>query len=161
MGESPSARTQRELADLRSAIDRDVDALTARLREDVDPRNLVRRQPLAVLGSVASMATAAVVGIVAKRRAKEQERIQLDVLAERVGGRLGKLKGDARKRFRKELQKELAEVEKAGPREAVWAAVAAALTALATDVAQRLGKRVLGDEPTDTYEATGRTVPRG
>lgn len=147
MGESPSARTQRELADLRATIDRDVDAVIARVREDIDPRNLIRRQPLAVLGSTASVAVAAGLGILTKRRHAEAERVTLDALAETVGGRLGKLKGDARKRFRKELQKELAEVEKTGPKEALWAAVAAALTALATDVAQRLGNRILADEP--------------
>lgn len=149
MGESPSARTQRELADLRSTIDRDVDAVIARVREDIDPRNLVRRQPLAVLGSLGSVAAAAALGIVTKQRTKAKEQVTLDVLTERVGGRLGKLKGDARKRFRQELQKELAEVEKTGPKEALWGAVAAALTALATDVAQRLGNRILADETTD------------
>ena len=149
MGESPSARTQRELADLRSTIDRDVDAVIARVREDIDPRNLVRRQPLAVLGSLGSVAAAAALGIVTKQRTKAKEQVTLDVLTERVGGRLGKLKGDARKRFRKELQKELAEVEKTGPKEALWGAAAAALTALATDVAQRLGNRILADETTD------------
>lgn len=159
MGESPSARTQRELADLRSRIDRDVDAVIERVREDIDPRNLIRRQPLAVLGSTASVAVAAGLGIITKRRHAEAERLTLDALAETVGGRLGKLKGDARKRFRKELQKELAEVEKTGPKEALWGAVAAALTALATDAAQRLGKRVLADEPT-TYDTTGSTHPR-
>lgn len=146
MGESPSARTQRELADLRSAIDHDVDAVIARVREDVDPRNLVRRQPLAVLGSTASVAVAAALGIITKRRQKDHERIELDVLAERVGGRLGKLKGDQRKRFRKELQRELAEVGRTGPKEALWGAVAAGLIAMATTVAQRLGQRLLGDE---------------
>ncbi|MGH2377347.1 MAG: hypothetical protein ACRDGT_02620 [Candidatus Limnocylindria bacterium] len=147
MGEGTSAGTQRELAELRSAIDRDVDAVMARVREDIDPRNLIRRQPLAVLGSTASVAAAAVLGIITKRRQAEAERLTLDALAESVGGRLGKLKGDARKRFRKELQKELAEVEKSGPKEAVWAAAVAALTALATDLAQRLGNRLLADEP--------------
>ena len=159
MGESPSARTQRELADLRSTIDRDVDAVIARVKRDIDPRYLIRRQPLAILGSTASVAVAAGLGIITKRRHAEAERVTLDALAETVGGRLGKLKGDARKRFRKELQKELAEVEKTGPREALWGAVAAALTALATDAAQRLGKRVLADEPT-TYDTTGSTRPR-
>jgi hypothetical protein len=124
-----------------------VDAVIARVREDIDPRNLFRRQPLAVLGSTASVAVAAGLGIITRRRHAEAERMTLDALAETVGGRLGKLKGDARKRFRKELQKELAEVEKTGPREALWGAAAAALTALATDAAQRLGNRILADEP--------------
>lgn len=159
MGESPSARTQRELADLRATIDRDVDAVIERVREDIDPRNLIRRQPLAVLGSTASVAVAAALGILTKKRSAEAERATLDALAETVGGRLGKLKGDARKRFRKELQKELAEVEKTGPKEALWGAVAAALTALATDFAQRLGRKILADEPT-TYDTTGSSRTR-
>lgn len=159
MGESPSARTQRELADLRSRIDRDVDAVIARVREDIDPRNLIRRQPLAVLGSTASVAIAAGLGIVTKRRQAEAERVTLDALAETVGGRLGKLKGSARKRFRKELRKELAEVEKTGPKEALWGAVVASLTALATYAAQRLGNRILADEPT-TYDTPGSARPR-
>ncbi len=159
MGESPSARTQRELAELRSTIDRDVDAVIARVREDIDPRNLIRRQPLAVLGSTASVATAAVLGIMTKRRSSEAERATLDALAETVGGRLGKLKGDSRKQFRKELQKELAEVEKTGPKEALWGAAAAALTALATDFAQRMGRKLLADEPTNGNANRG-TRPR-
>ncbi|MGH2783307.1 MAG: hypothetical protein ACRDLA_18225 [Thermoleophilaceae bacterium] len=118
------------------------------MREDVDPRNLIRRQPLAVLGSAASIAIAAALGFITKQRAKAKEQLTLDVLAERVGGRLGKMKGDARKSFRKELQKELAEVEATGPKQVVWTAVAAGLTALATDAAQRLGQRLLRDEPT-------------
>lgn len=157
MGESPSARTQRELAELRASIDRDVDAVIARVREDVDPRNLIKRQPAAVIGSVISLASAAGLGVFTKQRAKEKERVTLDALVDSVGGRIGKMKGDARKRFRKELQKELAEVEKTGPREAVWGAVAAALTALATDAAQRLGKRLLSDEEI----LTGGTPARG
>jgi len=159
LGESPSARTQRELAELRSTIDRDVDAVIARVREDIDPRNLIRRQPLAVLGSTVSVAVAAALGIATKRRNAEAERLTLGALAETVGGRLGKLKGDSRKRFRKELQKELAEVEKTGPKEALWAAAAAALTALATEFAQRMGRKLLADEPT-TYDTTGSTRPR-
>lgn len=156
MGESPSARTQRELADLRSAIDRDVDAVIARVREDIDPRNLLRRQPLAVLGSAGSVAVAAAVGILARTREKKRERVELDVIAERVGGRLGTLKGDARKRFRQELQKELAEVERTGPKEALWGVVAAALTAMATTLAQGFGQKLFGDERTETYETTRR-----
>jgi hypothetical protein len=146
LGESASARTERELADLRSAIDRDVEILKGRVREDVDPRNLLRRQPLAVLGSTASVAVATAVGIVAKARAKKRAQVELDVLVERVGGRLGKLKGNARKKFRKELQKELAEIERTGPKEALWGAVAAALTAMATMFAQGFGRRLFGDE---------------
>lgn len=158
MGEVPSARTQRELGELRAAIDRDIDAVIARVREDVDPRNLIRRQPLAVLGSTASVVAAAALGLVTKRRTSERERATLDALVERVGGRLGKMQGDARKRFRKELQKEIAEVEKTGPKEVVWGAVAAGLTALATDAAQRLGSKLLGDENVSPPDAPERGV---
>lgn len=148
MGESASARTERELAELRSAIDRDIDAIVGRVREDVDPRNFLRRQPLAVLGSAASVAVATAVGIVAKTRQRRRDRIELDILVERVGGRIGKLKGKARDRFRKELQKELAQIERSGPKAALWGAVAAALTALATTFAQGFGRRLLRDERT-------------
>ena len=63
MGESPSARTQRELADLRRQIDDDVDALVERAKSDVDPRNLLRRQPVAAFGALGSVAALAGVTI--------------------------------------------------------------------------------------------------
>lgn len=157
MGESASARTERELAELRSAIDRDVEALTGRVREDIDPRNLLRRQPLAVLGSAASVAVATAVGIVAKARARRRDQIELDVLVERVGGRIGRLKGRARDQFRKELRKELAKIERSGPKEALWGAVAAALTALAITFAQGFGRRLLWDEPMPPDETEAHT----
>ena len=146
MGESTSARTQRELADLRGAIERDVDALLARARSDVDPRNLVRRQPLAVAGSLASVAAAAALGIM--RRARESKRTEgiLDALIERFGPRIDKMKGKARKEFRKQLAKELAEVERTGPREAAYGAVSAAIAAVATTMAQGFGRKILGDD---------------
>lgn len=149
MGESASARTQRELADLRAAIDSDVGALIARVRSDVDPRNLVRRQPLAVGGSLVSLASA--VGVALWRRAREKRTVDatVDVLVERLGGRIEKLKGNARKTFRKQLQKELAEVERTGPREAAYGAVSAAIAALATSLAQGFGRKLLGDEEID------------
>lgn len=146
MGESTSARTQRELADLRGAIDRDVDALIARVRSDVDPRNLVRRQPLAVAGSLASVAAAATLGFM--RRARESKRVDrtLDAILDRFGGRIDKMKGKARTEFRKQLAKELAEVERTGPREAAYGAVSAAIAALATTMAQGFGRKILGDD---------------
>lgn len=149
MGESPSARTERELARLRAEIDRDIDALVARVREDVDPRRLFLRQPLAVAGSALSVAAAAAIGLFGRTRRSKVDELKLDALVERLGGRLDKLKGDARKRFRKQLQKEMAEVEHSGPKEVAWGAVAAGLTALATAVAQALGRRLLRDEPTE------------
>ncbi len=146
MGESASARTQRELADLRAAIDRDVDALLARARKDVDPRNLLRRQPLAVGGSLVSVATGAAVAL--WRRARKQGKVEatLDVLLDRFGTRIDKMKGTARKEFRKQLRKELAEVERTGPKEAAYGAVAGAVTAMATTLATGFARRLLGDE---------------
>lgn len=154
MGESTSARTQRELADLRGAIDRDVDALIARVRSDVDPRNLVRRQPLAVAGSLASVATAAALGIM--RRARESKRAEgiLDALIERFGPRIDRMKGNARKEFRKQLAKEIAAVEKTGAKEAAYGAVSAVIAAFMTTLAQGFGRRLLGDETTDEERAT-------
>ena len=45
MGESPSARTERELAELRGEIDADLDALLRRARSDIDPRTLLLITP--------------------------------------------------------------------------------------------------------------------
>jgi hypothetical protein len=152
MGEVASARTERELADLRRAIERDVDLLKQRAREDIDPRNLVRRRPLPILGSLGSLAVAAVVGLVRRSRGDRNATAQADVLIERFGGRIDKLRGKARKTFRDQLRKEMREVGGAGPRDALWGAVAAALTALATTVAQRSAQRLLGDERTSDEE---------
>lgn len=146
MGESPSARTQRELGELRSAIDRDVGALVARAREDADPRNLVRRNPLAVIGSVGAMASAAALAVVRRRRESSLMEGRIDEVVERLGGRIGKLRGGARKTFRKQLRREMDQVAKSSPREAARVAVTAAVTALATTVARGLGRRLLADE---------------
>lgn len=147
MGEDASARTERELAELRGRIGQDVSDLRERVREDVDPRNVVRRQPLAVLGSLGSIAAAAAIGITRKARASRSMDGQLDALVERFGGRIDKLKGDARKRFRTQLRKEMTEVERTGPKEIAVETVAGALTAMATTMAQGFAKRLLGDEP--------------
>lgn len=124
----------------------------ARAREDVDPRNLLRRQPLAVGGSLASIATAAAVALM--RRARGQRGVEgtVDALVERFGGRIDKLRGKARKTFRKGLRKEMAEVGASGPKEVAWGVIAAALTALATTMAQGFGRRLLGDEQTSEGE---------
>jgi hypothetical protein len=156
VGESASARTERELADLRSTIVRDVDELKDRVREDVDPRNLVRRQPLAVLGGLGSVATAAALGIVRRARESRMSEKQVDVLVERFGGRIDKLKGKARKTFRKQLQKEISEVDATGPREIALGVVSGALVSLATTMAQGFGKRLLGDERVEDGTAGGR-----
>ncbi|MEK7285200.1 MAG: hypothetical protein AAB114_04975, partial [Chloroflexota bacterium] len=72
------------------------------MREDVDPRQLFQRQPVAVIGSAASLAVAAVVGLVTKLRKRSRRRPdrEIDRIAEGFGGRVERLKGRARKRFR-------------------------------------------------------------
>jgi hypothetical protein len=153
MGESPSARTQRELADLRRQIDGDVDALIERAKSDVDPRNLLRRQPVAALGALGSVAALASVTIAnkvrqARRRAPDTE---IDRIVERLGGRIDRLKGRSRKRFREQLRNEVADVQDAnrGPKAALWSAGMAAATAAAATFAQRFAGRLAGDDPPD------------
>lgn len=149
MGESASARTERDLADLRRAIDRDVDAIVGRVREDVDPRNVARRNPLAFAGTVASLGTAAALALWRRARQRRVDEQRVDVLIERFGGRIDKLKGSARKRFRRQLREEMTEVGPTGPREVAWGAAAAALTALATTLARSFAGRLLGDDRPD------------
>ncbi len=150
MGESPSARTQRELADLRRQIDDDVDALIERAKADVDPRNLLRRQPVAALGTLGSIAALAGVTITKKVRDARRKTpdTEIERITERLGGRIDRLKGRARKRFREQLRNEIADVqdEKRGPKEALWGAGLAALTAAATTFAQRFAGRLTGDD---------------
>ena len=156
MGETASARTERELAALRAEIDTDVDYLLARVRDDADPRNVARRQPLAVFGTLGSVA--AIVGVAIAARVKSFRRSrterELDQIVERLGGRLDRLKGRARKRFRETLKKEIGEVE-TGPRakQMVWESAAAALTAAATLFARRFVSRLTGDEELPNREA--------
>ena len=156
MGETASARTERELAALRAEIDTDLDYLLARVRDDADPRNLVRRQPVAVFGTLASVA--AVVGVALASRVKSFRRSrtekELDQIVERLGGRLDRLKGRARKRFRETLKKEIAEVE-TGPRakQMAWESATAALTAAAALFARRFVSRLTGDEELPDSEA--------
>lgn len=149
MGESPSARTERELADLRASLDVDLRELQTRVREDLDPRRLARRQPLAVFGTLGSIAA---VGAVAVARGIRERRLrrgdtELDAIIARLGGRVDKLKGKARKRLRETLRKEIAEVEQ-GPKaqQAFWTAASTALTAALTLVARRFALRLVGDE---------------
>jgi hypothetical protein len=149
VGETASARTERELASLRGEINTDLDYLLSRIREDADPRNLARRQPLAVFGTLGSLA--AIVGVALASRVKSFRRSrtekELDQIVQRLGGRLDKLKGGARKRLRETLKKEIAEVE-SGPRakQMIWESAAAALTAAATLFARRFVSRLTGDE---------------
>jgi hypothetical protein len=153
MGESPSARTERELADLRRTIDDDVDALIERAKSDIDPRNLMRRQPVAALGTIGSIV--ALVGVTVARKVRDARRktpdTEIERIAERLGGRVDRLKGRARKRFRESLRKEMVDVkqEARGPKEALWGAGMAALTAAASAFAHRFAGRLAGDDPED------------
>jgi hypothetical protein len=150
VGESPSARTERELADLRRQIDDDVDALIERARADVDPRNLLRRQPVAVLGALGSIAALVGVGVTKKVRdaGHKMPDAEIDRITQRLGGRVDRLTGRARKRFRDTLRKEIAEVqdERRGPKEALWGTGMAAATAAATALAKRFAGRLADDE---------------
>jgi len=149
LGESPSARTERELADLRASLDVDLQELRTRLRDDVDPRNLVRRQPLAVFGSLGSVLAIGAIGVargVRERRLRRGDK-ELDAVIARLGGRVDKLRGGARKRLRETLRKEIGEVEQ-GPKaqQALFSAVTTAVTAALTLVARRFASRLVGDE---------------
>jgi hypothetical protein len=156
MGETASARTERELAELRGQIDADLDYLLARVRDDADPRNLARRQPIAVFGTLGSLA--AIVGVAFASRVKSFRRSrtekELDQVVQRLGGRLDQLKGRARKRFRETLKKEITEVEE-GPRakQMIWESATAALTAAATLFARRFVSRLTGDDELPDSEA--------
>jgi hypothetical protein len=149
LGESPSARTERELADLRASLDVDLRELQTRVREDLDPRHLVRRQPVAVFGTLGSLIAVAAVGAARAMRERRLRKAdtELDAIIARLGGRVDKLRGKARKRLRETLRKEVAEVEQ-GPRvkQALWTSVSAALTAALTLVARRFASRLATDE---------------
>jgi len=149
VGESASARTERELAELRGEIDEDLRALQWRAKQDLDPRRLVARQPIAVAGAVGSVALAGAVAIASRVRGARRSRgeKELDQIITRLGGRLDKLKGKTRRRFRETLRKEIGEVEQ-GPRakQAAWEAVTAALTSAATLLAQRFARRLAADD---------------
>ena len=149
MGESPSARTERELADLRASLDVDLAELRSRVREDIDPRNLVRRQPLAVFGTLGSIAALGAVTVTKGLRDRKLRRgdTSLDAVIARLGGRADKLTGKARKRLRETLRKEIADVEQPPKAEQmIWQSLSGALTAALTLVAQRFASRLVGDE---------------
>ena len=149
MGESASARTERELAKLRGEIDEDLRVLQWRARQDLDPRRLVARQPIAVAGALGSVALAGAVAIASRVRGARRSRgeKELDQIVTRLGGRLDQLKGKTRKRLRESLRKEIGEIE-TGPRakQAAWEAVTAALTSAATLLAQRFARRLAADD---------------
>jgi hypothetical protein len=149
LGESPSARTERELADLRASLDVDLQELRTRLRDDVDPRSLVRRRPLPVFGTLGSVFAIGAIGIargVRERRLRRGDK-ELDAVIARLGGRVDKLKGRARRRLRETLRKEIGDVEQ-GPKaqRMLWESAAGALTAALTLVARRFASRMVGDE---------------
>jgi hypothetical protein len=153
LGESPSARTERELADLRASLDVDLSELRTRIREDVDPRNLVRRQPAAVFGTLSSVLAIGGVALARGMRERKLRRsdTELDAVIARLGGRVDKLKGRARKRLRETLRNEIGEVEQ-GPKaqQAIFQAVSTAVTAALTLVARRFAARMVGDEDLPT-----------
>ena len=161
MGESPSARTERELSALRSSIDSDLRILEERLREDIDPRNLVRRNPLAVfgaLGSVLAIGGLTTARSLASRSAARNDK-DIDALVARLGGRISKLRGNARKRLRKELRKEIGEIDQAPKiQNMALESIAGAVTAALTLVAQRFASRLVADEelPTEPIDTRAR-----
>ena len=161
MGESPSARTERELAQLRHTIDMDVLRLQERLREDIDPRRLVKRNPIAVFGGLASVLAIGIVTTtrsIAERRRRRSD-TDIDALIARLGGRVDKLRGRARKRLRNQLRNEIADVERPPkPQQMIMQSVSGALTAALTLVAQRFASRLIADDdlPADTIDVTAR-----
>ncbi len=149
MGEGPAARTERELEALRSTIDSDLRLLEERVREDIDPRRLLRRNPVAVVGGLGSVLAIGAVSVVRslQERGLVRRDEDIDALIARLGGRVSKLRGGARKRFRKELRREIGEVDHV-PRiqQAALDSIAAAITAALTLVARRFASRLVADE---------------
>jgi hypothetical protein len=141
----------------------DVLQLQERLREDVDPRRLVKRNPVAVFGGLASVLAIGIVTTtrsIAERRRRRSD-TDIDALIARLGGRVDKLRGRARSRLRNQLRKEVADVEQPPkPQQMIWQSVSAALTAALTLVAQRFAARLLADEdlPTEPIDTTARSA---
>ena len=165
MGESPSARTDRELGELRRAIDADLRALEERLRQDADPRRLAKRNPLAVfgaLGSVLAIGTVTTMRSLADRGRARSDK-DIDSLIARLGGRVNKLRGPARRRLRKQLREEIGEIDQ-GPRarQMIWESAAAAITAALTLVTRRFASRLVADDelPPETIDTTARPTRR-
>jgi hypothetical protein len=161
MGESPSARTDRELSALRSTIDSDIRLLQDRLREDADPRRLAQRNPVAVFGGLASVLAIGVVTTVRGLAERDRRRSDkdIDALVSRLGGRIDQLRGRARKRLREQLRKEIGDIEQPPkPQQMLMQSVSGALTAALTLIAQRFASRLVGDEelPRETIDTTAR-----
>lgn len=164
MGESPSARTQRELAELRGSIERDIDALVGRAKADLDPAALVRRQPLAVFGTLGSGVALGAAAIAKRVRAKQRKRpdTEIERVIQELGGNITKLPGRARKRLREQLRSEISEVEKPkrSVQEAAWSMGLAALTAGATEFARKLAGSFTADDPAPVSKEHRERSPR-
>jgi hypothetical protein len=161
MGESSSARTERELSALRSSIDSDIRLLQDRVKEDADPRRLVQRNPIAVFGALASVLAIGVVTTVRgfAERGRRRDDKDIDALIARLGGRVNKLRGRARKRLQKQLREEIGEIEQQpSPVTIATNAISSAVTAGLTLLAQRFASRLVADEdlPPETYDTTAR-----
>ncbi len=149
MGESPSERTQRELVELRGHIDADVTLLLDRAREDVDPRALARRNPIAAAGTIGSVALLVATRVVASMRGSRARRpmSEVDRMLEKLGARADRLKGGARKRLRERIRAEMDEAQQPDRvRQAAWTAGLSALTAGAAELARRFAGRLAGDD---------------
>lgn len=164
MGESPSARTEQELRELRGSIDRDLDALLLRARADLQPAALIRRQPVAVFGTVGSMAALAAASIAKRVHDRRQKRpdTEIERIIQNLGGNVEKLKGRARKRLREQLRAEVSEVEKPkrSMQEAAWGVAMAAITAGATEMARRMAGKLGADDPQDLPPEGRERSPR-
>jgi len=150
VGESDSARTERELRALRGQIETDLELLRERVRDDLDVREFVRRRPLPVIGGAAAVG-AVLVGMVARRVSSARRRrpmSDIDEVIHRLGGRVDKLKRKQRERLRESIRHEIGEVEM-GPKveRTIWEAATAALVALATALAQSSVRRFFSDSP--------------
>jgi len=131
------------------------------LREDLDPRRLAKRNPLAVFGALASVLAIGGVTTVRSLATRSQVRNDkdIDALIARLGGRVNKLRGRARKRLRSQLRDEISEIQQdPKAKQMVWEAAAAAITTALTLVARRFASRLVADEdlPTDAIDTTAR-----
>lgn len=150
MAESDSARTERELAELRGRIDTDLALLRDRIRSDLDVRELARRRPVPVVGGAIALVALVGAALVRRSATRRQERKlpDIDHVIERLGGRIDRMKKGARDRLRESIRKEIGEVE-TGDRaqRTVWAALASGLTALAVALARVSVQRFFGETP--------------
>ncbi|HYY54133.1 MAG TPA: hypothetical protein VFA01_02030 [Candidatus Dormibacteraeota bacterium] len=150
MGESDSARTERELRALRGQIDTDISLLRERVRDDLDVRELARRRPIPVIGGAVA-ASALAIGLVARRVAEARRRrpmADIDEVIHRLGGRVDRLKKKQRERLRESIRKEIGEVEMGSKIErTLWEGVTAALAGLATALAQSSIRRFFAEPP--------------